>query len=422
MPRIKPAFILASIAMYMLSAGESGSLVKPAMGETQADVFEQVHRTVDHDFLAPDFKGIDWQALREKHKPRADSAQSSLERASVINEMLAALQTSHTRLYVPGEPAYHQLLGIFLTGNDELRRKLKEVRSDVSPHYSGIGIFTEMRDGKTFLSAILDGSPASEAGLLVGDQLLEADGQPFHLATSFAGKAGQPVELLIQRTPDTDSRMRVSIEPKMLDGATMFLDAMNASTRIIERNGRQVGYLHIWSYAGQEYQRALEQTLLFGPLKDTDALVLDLREGWGGASPVYLNLFTSRTIGVTATGRDGNRFTFRSGWQKPVVLLVNGKTRSGKELLAYGFRRYGFGPVVGSTTAGAVVQGRLSAMDDGSLLYLAVGDVQLDDGLRLEGLGVTPDIEVPFALAYAEGADPQKDRAVEVALELAKQL
>jgi carboxyl-terminal processing protease len=41
----------------------------------------------------------------------------------------------------------------------------------------------------------------------------------------------------------------------------------------------------------------------------------------------------------------------------------------------------------------------------------------LIDGERLEGKGVIPDIEVPFTLEYAQGKDPQVERAVEVLLE-----
>jgi carboxyl-terminal processing protease len=38
----------------------------------------------------------------------------------------------------------------------------------------------------------------------------------------------------------------------------------------------------------------------------------------------------------------------------------------------------------------------------------------LVDGQRLEGVGVRPTISVPFPLAYAQGQDPQLDRAVAV--------
>jgi C-terminal processing protease CtpA/Prc len=48
------------------------------------------------------------------------------------------------------------------------------------------------------------------------------------------------------------------------------------------------------------------------------------------------------------------------------------------------------------------------------LLYLAVADV-LVDGQRLEGIGVEPDILVPFDRRYADGNDPQLNRAIAVA-------
>jgi carboxyl-terminal processing protease len=41
-------------------------------------------------------------------------------------------------------------------------------------------------------------------------------------------------------------------------------------------------------------QRALENMLSQGALKDADALIWDLRDGWGGARPEYLDLFNAR--------------------------------------------------------------------------------------------------------------------------------
>ena len=71
---------------------------------------------------------------------------------------------------------------------------------------------------------------------------------------------------------------------------------------------------------------------------------------------------------------------------------------------------------MGITTAGAVVGGRPFLLSDGSHLYLAVQDV-LVDGERLEGVGVTPDVEVEFSIPYANGADPQLEKALDVLLE-----
>ena len=85
------------------------------------------------------------------------------------------------------------------------------------------------------------------------------------------------------------------------------------------------------------------------------------------------------------------------------------RTRSGKEVLAYGFQRYRLGEIIGTQTAGAVLAASVFLMS----LLLAVADVTVD-GQRLEGVGVTPTIEVPFDPVYAAGRDPQLDRAVQV--------
>ena len=41
---------------------------------------------------------------------------------------------------------------------------------------------------------------------------------------------------------------------------------------------------------------------------------------------------------------------------------------------------------------------------------------QIDGDRRLEGVGVPPDIDVPFTLEYAAGADPRRDQAIATAL------
>lgn len=387
-----------------------------AQAKPQAKIFEQAWQTVNDNFYDPKFNGVNWQAIREKYQPQAAQAQSNQQTAVAINQMLSQLRTSHTHFYTQDEPAYYQLLGIFQPGNKDFQQQIKKFFPKGKIEYSGIGAFTKNINGKTFVSAILDGSPAAKAGLKVGDSLLGVDGSPYQPIQSFVGKAGQKVTLLIQRSPNPNTQIEIAIAPQMLDATTMFLDAQQASTQVIERQGKKIGYVHIWSYAGDQYQQQLEEDLIYGRLKDADGLVLDLREGWGGASPNYLNIFTAKGPNVTTVLRNSKRNTINYQWKKPVVMIVNEGSRSGKEILAFGFQKYNIGPVVGTKTAGAVVGGRPFLMQNGSLLYLAVADVFVDGNQRLEGKGVTPDINVPFSLEYAQGADPQKERAIEVVL------
>lgn len=390
------------------------------VSSAQPTLFDTVWNTVNENFYDPKFNGLDWAALKSQYQPQVAQASSRTAKAALINEMLAKLRTSHTHFYTADEPAYYQLLGIFYPRLRELRTQLQATFPEGKVEYAGIGIVTSQFQDKTFIKAIFDNSPAAKAGLQVGDQILSVTGQPFQPVQSFLGKANQPVRLQVQRTQDPSSQQEITVTPRLYDTTTMFLEAMSDSVQVVETGGQRIGYVHIWSYAGEQYQRKLEEEVIYGRLKDADALVLDLREGWGGAPPTALHLYTARGPSVTNIGREGVVSTYRSQWEKPVVMLVNEGSRSAKEILAYGFQEYDIGTVVGSPTAGAVVAGRPFLMPDGSLLYVAVADVYVDKTARLEGVGVTPDVVVSFPIAYAQGQDPQKERAIAIAREAAK--
>jgi carboxyl-terminal processing protease len=404
--------VIAAVALGSLLSGV-------AAAEDRSGSFEWVWQTVHEQFYDARFNGVDWDAMKAKYRDRAIHAANREEYAAVINEMLAELRASHTAFYTPDTPAYFQLLGVFLPMNDSLGKATASALTDGKALYSGIGIFTQTVKGRQFVRGVEEGLPAHQAGIQVGDRLVSVDDAPFHAIRSFEGKAGKPVTMVVERTPGATKRL--TVVPAMLDGSTMFVDAMKASVQIVERGTAKVGYIHAWSYAGQRYQQILENELFFGRLKHADALVLDVRDGYGGGSPSYLNIFTRRCLAFTSQPRSGPAVTIPSCWARPVVLLTDDHSTSGKELMAYAFKRGRVGPIVGERTAGAVLGGRIFANEaDASLLYLATQNARMDDGTRLEGKGVEPDIEVPFQLPYAQGRDPRKARAIDEAARLVK--
>ena len=388
----------------------------PALAQDRLSLFDEVATMVEDQFFDAQMNGLDWQAVTAEHRARVTADMDREAFAFEVNAMLQRLETSHTRLITQDSPDWYQLSGIFLPANASIAEDMAPFLTDGAPLYAGIGIMLETRPAGWFVTGVLEGHPAGEAGILVGDRMVSVEGEPFHPIHAFAGRQGRKTKILIERRPG--HTLDLTTTPVLLDGRSMFEDAMRASARIIEHDGARIGYIHAWSYAGQIYQDILTSALLSGSLKDADALVLDIRNGWGGAHPAYLNLFTDRTMDFTSVGRDGAAASFGSGWANPVVLLVDEGSRSGKELLTYGFRTLGIGPVVGETTAGAVVSGRFNVLSDGSVLFIAVADVTVA-GERLEGQGVAPDIEAPFDPAYAAGADPQLERALDVAASLA---
>jgi len=263
--------------------------------------------------------------------------------------------------------------------------------------------------GRNTITAVIDGTPAQKAGLRAGDEIVAADGTAFEPVGSFRGKVGQSVVLEVHRGA---SVMQISVVPVDLEPTKMFLRGLESSARIIEANGRRIGYVHVWCYAGSIYQRALEFLLSQGALKDADALIWDLRDGWGGAQPEYLDLFNARAPTMQVTDQSGTSEFVNVKWRKPVAMLINGGTRSGKEVLAYGFKKYRLGELIGTRTEGAVLAATAFLIGSG-LLLLAVEDVRVD-GERLEGVGVTPTIEVQAGAPSAGSDDPQLSRAAAV--------
>ncbi|MFO1026850.1 MAG: S41 family peptidase [Acetobacteraceae bacterium] len=399
------ALAAASAASGKIASAQQNEAAGPGASASAA-TFDEVWRTVRDRFYDPNLRGLDWPAIRDRYATEAAAAESGGALAAVVNRMLSELRASHTHYYTPDEPEYYQLADIF--AGALRRRGLERSFPGGRIAYPGIGILSRAdAQGSTVITGVIDGTPAAQAGLLAGDRIMSADGTSFQPVQSFRGKVGNPVLLEVHRA---GSLIRVPVTPVDLEPHRMFLDGLRASARIISFQDRKIGYVHVWSYASYAYQQALERLLSEGTLRDAEALIWDLRGGWGGAVPEYLDLFNTRAPTMQLTDRNGARGFENVKWRKPVAMLINEGTRSGKEILAYGFKKYQIGEVIGTRTEGAVLAATAFLIGNG-LLLLAVQDV-LVDGERLEGVGVTPTVTVPFDLAAGDGRDPQLDRAV----------
>ncbi|MFK7736921.1 MAG: S41 family peptidase [Pirellulaceae bacterium] len=398
--RVLSAFLSGVTLLAIFSfplLGQSSEVVE----SERAAVFDEVVRIVKEHFYDQDYDWEAWQSSVVAARENAFAAKSPDAFAVAVNDLLASLQTSHTQYFSKSDPRRYQLVGVFAA--------LYEDRDDDFFCYDGIGIDSRVIEGKTYVTAVFDGFPAAKAGLRFGDQILAVNNEPLQLIRSFAGLSGQQVLVKILRQ---GKKLVIHCGVERIDGRTMFETALKSSVRIIERGGRKIGYVHVWCYAGMKYQELLRTELLYGQLSNCDALVLDLRDGWGGANLNYLNLFREPLAIVKATDRAGKQSSFSDVWGKPVALLTNVGSTSGKELFTYGFKKWKLGKVFGEKTAGAVVAGRAFVLSNDDFLYLAVMDVEID-GKRLEGRGVKPDVRVERDLLQSDRNDPQLGAAVE---------
>ena len=98
------------------------------------------------------------------------------------------------------------------------------------------------------------------------------------------------------------------------------------------------------------------------------------------------------------------------GYGRPLVVLINGGSRSAKEVFSAIIKKSGRGKLIGQTTAGHVLGTFPQRIADWAYLEIPMVDVKVD-GTRIEGSGVKPDIEVT-----PEYAPDGTDRVLQEAL------
>lgn len=187
----------------------------------------------------------------------------------------------------------------------------------------------------------------------------------------------------------------------------------------IRRLPGNVGYLKLRYFAADEDGAALIDAAM-ALLKDTDVLIIDLRDNNGGggesdtrllgqlsATPIPMSAVTWRNPNGTLETWERQASIPAGGplyAGKPVFVLVSKRTFSAAEGVAYDLKASGRAVLIGERTRGAGNPSRL----DGSLGYgmrvfvpngRAVNPIT---GTGWEGVGVAPDIEVEAGGALTE--------------------
>lgn len=383
--------------------------------------FDAIWESINAGFWDPNFNGVDWEDARERYRSRAVAAKDHESFACIVNQMLGELKTSHTRYFTKWDQGYYGLQAVFKSAvladvsageTPVLEQYLQGLRSSQGePHRSGIGVVTRKIDGRHYVTAVLGSSPAERAGIVLGDWLVEVDGQPFHPICSFEDRAGQEVLLTVQSNPSETSRRLVKVTPADNKERELFENASRASVEIVEHRGHRFAYARLWWLSGLAMRQVFASSLNMA--EASEGMISDIRDGFGGGPYIeYIDPFlrsNQKPIVVESVYR-ANREKYDIGFNKPVIVLINNSSRSGKEVLAYCFKKWNKALLVGQRTAGYVTGGNIKQISQESFLYYGAC-MKFIDGKRLEGIGVEPDIEVPFDVRFAAGRDIQLERA-----------
>lgn len=395
-----------------LACAIATATAQAAPPRSAVQIVDEIDRLVRARFYAPELLGSrGWdQAVRDAREAIATAPAS--QRTEILTRLVASLGSSHTDYLPRDDPRYAQLIAIFegFLGkkNDQCPDHTRLPPLPVT--VPDIGVWWRQIDGRWFVGGVVDGGPAGPAGLLLGDEVATADGRAFQPVTAFAAGPGHPVQLGVRREQGGALRT-ISVAPRRVRPQVAFREAIGASAHLVEHGAAKVAYIRVWSWAGLEMQDALEEAIDKLNAQHPTGFVIDLRDGWGGAQPDFLRIFDTHVPVIGFTPRGGTLISVDRHIHVPAAVLINDGSHSGKEVVAYGIKKHHLARLVGERTGGAVLAGSAYCLSDGSAMYLASGAVTID-GEIVEGVGVAPDIAVPFDLRYAAGRDRQLDAAL----------
>lgn len=358
-------------------------------------------------------KGLTDRATLEKITSIRESIDQSFYRTDVEDDTL------REGLYRGLVDALDDPYSVYYTEDE-----MDEIMESIEGVYEGIGAYLMLAVDADYpvITGTIAGSPAEEAGLLENDVLAEVEGEStkgWDLSTVVSrvrGEEGTVVDLTILRN---GNRIPVSIKRGKIESPTVETEE--------PVNG--IGYLRITEFddvTPDQFTEGLAEL----KAKGMEGLLLDLRSNTGGNLDAVCEIadeLLPEGVIVYTLDRDGNREDYTSDGDRyeefPIVVLTNGYTASASEILAGAIRDHGQGKLVGTTTYGKGVVQRIYQLTDGSALKLTVESYFTPSGFDLNGVGLSPDVEIEFDdEAYEKDkTDNQREKAEEILRQLMKE-
>jgi len=297
---------------------------------------------------------------------------------------------------------------VFLTP-EETKRFVEDVKGT----FEGIGIEIGIKKGQLQVIAPLEGTPAFRAGLKAGDKILKINDTPTvdltleQAVSMIRGPKGTKVKLTIYRE-GWEKEKEIEIVRDVIEVPSL---------RWEEKDG--IIYIRIYQFsekASFDFAKAAIEILKLPSRK----IVLDLRDNPGGYLEVAQDiagwfLKKGKTV-VIEEFANGERKEYKSEGSSyfsdyKIVVLINGGTASGAEILAGALRDNLGILLIGEKSFGKGSVQELERLREGSL-KITIAKWLTPSGKLISDVGLEPDevVKIP----EGEERDLQLERAIEI--------
>lgn len=269
----------------------------------------------------------------------------------------------------------------------------KKFNEQLNNQFSGIGAeLGEDSEGNLQVIAPIEGAPASKAGLRAQDVITAINGTSTsgmsvdEAVSKIRGKAGTEVTLQI---------VRDRTQPVTLKITRQNITVPSVESKVLANN---VGYIQISSFSNDTTQLATKAAQDL-KAKNVSGVILDMRNNPGGLLDAAVNvaglwlpkgeliLQEKRGSTVTQTYRAPGNDVLNG---IPTVVLTNGGSASGSEIVAGALLDNKAAYVIGQKTYGKGVVQQLINFRDDSQLKVTVASWYRPNGQNINKKGITP--------------------------------
>lgn len=293
-----------------------------------------------------------------------------------------------------------------------------DFQDELKGSFEGIGAEMAIRDNQITVVAPLPDTPSFKAGLKPKDVVLEIDGQSTKdmaldkAVSLIRGKKGTTVKLLIYRDGFE--------KPKEFP---IVRDAITVKSVSWEFKNNNIAYIKVRQFNDDTMPLFGDAIIDIFKQKEIKGIILDLRSNPGGYLQSAIDMageWVDGQVVVSEKLRSGEKIEHQASREARLgdiktVILVDGGTASGSEIVAGALQDYGKATIVGEKTYGKGSVQDLTELPDGSSVKLTIAKWFTPKGRSIDEVGIEPDIKVGLTEKdYNGGLDPQMDKALEL--------
>ena len=275
-----------------------------------------------------------------------------------------------------------------------------EFNINLGGHFAGVGLVVGMRDGYLTVIAPMDGSPASKAGMLPLDKIVEVDGEKTEHMTldeilhRLRGEIGSPVKLSVLRKGHSKA-LQFVLHREQIQVESVVIYELGSE-------GKSVKYARIKNF---QIETSQELKNKLGDLKNTEGLILDLRNNPGGlleeavkVSDLFLEwkkrIVSTKSSSESTTHYSKQLFANENYLTIPIIVLINHGSASASEIVAAALQQNERAIVIGQPSFGKGTVQTVWDLKKGYGLKLTVGEYLTPSGHSIHRIGVVPNLQL----------------------------